>query len=475
MSWEVENKTNLALLNKALSGNAFSFIIAEYNIYTAVDNLIPHIQSTFPEKKIKQVLIYNNTYRNFVDELFREDNCIIIIPDFEYIYYNDEIAIGLNQRRDKLSQQKIKLLCFLDSNFEGIKNISKNIKDLWSIKNLHVQFKSEAYFQSNIFFDKINVLSQGVKTITENYVETQSKIEEYLDQLQEIENNENLKNDYTLKTRIWLSIAAYYIQIQKYDEALTFADLIYKYASKNNIKLDLSVSLNLYTIIYYEKGNFKKSIKYSTENVHLLNTLRTKNTDDTRHITQGIKYIVLSYEQLNKQQNNTYKREYEQAIFELYSIINANEYENKFNDVIFVNSELINIYLSRKNEKRAIECMNVAIKTTIENSDKIDDAEIEMLIAFSKFYYNNKNYSKALELLEIAEKIVTANQLKFEKLILYIHYPKGFIYADMRNYTLAKQSFEKALEIITKTNSPDIYNHLVSTINEKLNTFNTFN
>ena len=151
---EKSHSEKLNLLVKALSQEAFHFIIIGQNHPSVFKDVFSWLNLHLPGRKIKKLPIIDKNYKEILEDLklFRQD--LVLIPDFDILFKpeNERICIGINQRRDFLASEKMNLICFI--RLESFKLLPGKIPDLWSLRSLELEFvytiKAEK-FQRKIF------------------------------------------------------------------------------------------------------------------------------------------------------------------------------------------------------------------------------------------------------------------------------------------------------------------------------------
>lgn len=127
---------NIQLLLKATrSEQLFRFIIIQQNHIAVYYEVKEILAKKYPQRLILYINILLENYQTLTEKIFTHQG-FVIIENFEALVNNPAFANGFNQRRDRLTQLPIQLICFLPEGKEYLRDCAEKIKDLWSVRDL---------------------------------------------------------------------------------------------------------------------------------------------------------------------------------------------------------------------------------------------------------------------------------------------------------------------------------------------------
>ncbi len=295
----IEN--NFELLQKALKRkDLFRFIIVQPNHFQVINQILDFLEETFPERPLLKITVEEEDYASLTQKIYNHQG-IILIQDFDNLVSRNEIAQGFNQRRDKISQLPVQLLCFLPGDKQFLKRCAERIKDFWSVRDLILEFPSPVsnnslfnlninqrnktpylgdkltFIQNSNFIDEINRLRIRINKLIsshENSILVNNLFEELtnyliqigafeealktMDEWEEIFVAKNISKKYYINFLIQKGTALSYLN--QYEQA----EKIWKKAlnlneKRNNKLVAAQIKLSLGTI-QLQKGNFSKAL-----------------------------------------------------------------------------------------------------------------------------------------------------------------------------------------------------------------------
>ena len=101
------------LLIRTIRPELFRFILIEYDLFPAIQNIQSLLTEAYPERSVLRLSTLDKSYREIIDNIYTQEKGIILIEDFENILADEDKYIPFNQRRDKLAQYPIALIAFV--------------------------------------------------------------------------------------------------------------------------------------------------------------------------------------------------------------------------------------------------------------------------------------------------------------------------------------------------------------------------
>ncbi|MDZ7898936.1 MAG: polyprenyl synthetase family protein [Arcicella sp.] len=139
------------LLIKALNKSSFKLIIIEYNHYTLIDALKKKVKVYYSKRNISTFSFANSSSEKIISSIEKPDSDIILLEDFEFILNDPVKYIYFNQRRDKIVSNNVKLIIFLSSLNKSLQKFVANLPDIWSFRNLYLQFYTSDFNKNELF------------------------------------------------------------------------------------------------------------------------------------------------------------------------------------------------------------------------------------------------------------------------------------------------------------------------------------
>lgn len=128
------------LLKKVAHSDSFHFIVVQYNHYDIVRQIKHDLSSGFPTLSVS---VKNPDQGALVKEITECKHGIVFVERFENLFLQENhiFAMGLNQRRDKISQNPIKVILFLPQGFKYLQDFKEKLPDIASITSMYFDFR----------------------------------------------------------------------------------------------------------------------------------------------------------------------------------------------------------------------------------------------------------------------------------------------------------------------------------------------
>jgi len=237
------------LLKKHLQAEHFRFVIVQYNHYSLIKQLKDYVLQHYPNRKTATVKVADTDYRQLLDTLYQYEKGIVFMDDFRYIFDNEPLCTGLNQRRDKLASLSIAIIIFLPAEKKYVIDCTRKLPDLWSFRSLMLNLEAEVEPTNieNQHFDTVkNNSSIGGNTAEEKEAEL-ARLQQRLAEIAETEEN------ISLLTTIYPQVFELLMDLGRYNEGLKLTEKFYQIFTKFDLT-DKEISLYLNILDF--KGRF---------------------------------------------------------------------------------------------------------------------------------------------------------------------------------------------------------------------------
>jgi len=479
---------------KVLGYEGFNFVYIEtnniYQVSTALQDLV---KMSYPDRKIVSLYVYKNSYRWLMDQITKLGQGIIFINDFEQLIQNPEIAVPLNQRRDKLAAMPISLVCFAEVG--AMPKVARAIPDLWSFRNLVLTFRYITPLQKERLLNR--------EQITAAFIDENTK-KEKLELINQLNGKLNtLKDDlydYPLKSRLLHELAGLYSYIQLIDQAIETEEKNLALARQFNSSDDAELARINYNIgnYYFQKADYDTAKIFFEQAFNF-----TDKTKESLLLADGFDGLELSYRELGN-----YEKSLELAIKanNIYEKILAKyhpELANSYNNLSIIYQDIGNLPQAMEFQLKAIDIREKVLSpdhpelaTSYNNlaqiylamgnlpqslefqlkakeiQEKVQDRNHPQMAAcynnLSLIYRAMGNLPQALEYslkdISICEKVLSPNH----PALAHSYNNLSLIFRNMGNLTQALEFQLKAIVINEKVLSPDhpdlatSYNNLCS-------------
>jgi hypothetical protein len=138
----MEYEKAIELLLRTVQSHVFKFVLVRYNSLEVVRIIANELENHFPSRPLVRLRSRDMSYHELLRSLEQNANGFIFIEDFDQLIANDELARGLNQRRDKLTKLPLVIVAFLPKSDSYLNMGIKKMPDLWSIRNLLIDIET---------------------------------------------------------------------------------------------------------------------------------------------------------------------------------------------------------------------------------------------------------------------------------------------------------------------------------------------
>lgn len=157
----------IKLLLRSLRPAIFRLIVVQYNHRQVVDQVVEQIQYTYADRRFLRTSVKHKSYRALMETIYQQDSGVLIIEDFQYILRDPEVYVAFNQRRDKIAQYPLALVCFVPTGNEVLQECMKKLPDLWSFRNLIVEILWKSDTSEAEPEEHVTASTLGGKTVRE--------------------------------------------------------------------------------------------------------------------------------------------------------------------------------------------------------------------------------------------------------------------------------------------------------------------
>lgn len=126
------------LLMRSIKPEIFRLIIVQHNHREIINQIAEKIQQTYTDRPLSRIQLKNKTYRQLTNSIYEQRQGILIIEDFQNILDKPDVYVAFNQRRDKIAQYPLALICFVPTGNQVLQECMKKLPDFWSFRNLVV-------------------------------------------------------------------------------------------------------------------------------------------------------------------------------------------------------------------------------------------------------------------------------------------------------------------------------------------------
>jgi hypothetical protein len=127
------------LLKKVVESDSFHFIVVQYNHLDIVRQLKDALSES---QKYLDIEINEIDSGDFIKKITDFAKGIIFLERFENLFLpeNQNVTLGFNQRRDKISLNPIKVIIFLPIGIKGLINFKEKLPDIASVTSMYFEF-----------------------------------------------------------------------------------------------------------------------------------------------------------------------------------------------------------------------------------------------------------------------------------------------------------------------------------------------
>ena len=374
---EAAFQEDLDLLTKALRGESFRFILIGHNRKSIYFDFKNWIEEQIPNRPIIEVPFSNKNYRQISDELQAIEKGILLIPDFDWLFReeNKEVCIAFNQRRDFFAKKPLAFICFLQpSNFLAV---PEKVPDWWSLRSLEVEFERQITNAGELsaFSRSQYYLQLGNLSKTEKELELDLLLEQ-----QKQADPQNHKLNWNLHDQIgklYGDLANYNAALTHWKEGLSIAKIL------NNKELQAD-NLGNIGLIYGTLGDNDQALSMLEESLAI-----QKEIGDNTGIGSSLNNIGSIFK---------IRGDYDQALSLLEESLAIQKEIGDKNGMGTTLNNISQIYYARGDYDQALSILEESLTIRKEISDKAGMGAI--LINISSIYQDRGDYDKALSLLE---------------------------------------------------------------------------
>ena len=144
MATTADSADEIKLLLRSIKPEIFRLVIVQHNHRQAIDQVEEQIRHKYADRPLHNIRTEGKSYRALMDTIYRWNSGVLMIEDFQKILDKPEVYVAFNQRRDKIAQYPLALICFMPLGNEILQECMKKLPDFWSFRNLVIALESEA-------------------------------------------------------------------------------------------------------------------------------------------------------------------------------------------------------------------------------------------------------------------------------------------------------------------------------------------
>jgi len=139
------------LIVKVARSERFHFIVVAYDHLSLIGQVKEALKSKYPQRKVTEFKVGSNSNPDLIQQLIAVSSGLVFIDDFELLLKDDGLALGFNQKRDRIAQMPIALVCFVPYDRKLLQECPRKIPDMWSIRSLLAELKGYAPTKGLVF------------------------------------------------------------------------------------------------------------------------------------------------------------------------------------------------------------------------------------------------------------------------------------------------------------------------------------
>jgi tetratricopeptide (TPR) repeat protein len=275
---EAEFEEDLRLLKRTLRSEGFRFILIRHNRYSIYQDIAIWIRAQYPKRPVLELRISEEpNYRQFIDAIKTFGRGIILIPDFQMLFRDEDkfhdLRVAFNQRRDLLASLDIAFLCFVEPT--GSLKIPKLLPDWWSLRSLEVVFLRDTSTSDEVATGT-SVWADGIESNPDSSEVKEAEIARLKQQLAEANPDNRLLMRY-----LYGHLGILYFQLGNYGEALTYLQDSLTIYQQVRDKEGEGTILNNISQIYKARGDYETALTYLHESLRIRQQIGDKSGEGT--------------------------------------------------------------------------------------------------------------------------------------------------------------------------------------------------
>ncbi|MCK5177868.1 MAG: tetratricopeptide repeat protein [Candidatus Aenigmarchaeota archaeon] len=457
---------NIQLLLKLIKSPYFKFVLILYKDWFTIPEIKKQIQDKYPDKKIHEIKILeedSTAYDKIMEAMFSDKNDILFFTEFNKILDNNDLALGINQKRDHIAKYNKKIIAFMPYEKGAYQKCLRIIPDLWSFRNLTLEF-TEIYPANNILRGDDNISIQNVKS---SNINIQSSSENELQRLLEKKKGFTKKTSFNLRSNVYKQIITILQAQKKYKLAIkeieNFLDFLNQNSGDNS--LILGWIYNELGRTYYNTNQFNQAEKNYQEALKIRRQLSEKNP---YIYLSDVAMMLNNMATLQDKKNETEKAEknYQEAL-KIRRQLSEKNPDIYLPDMATTLDNMATLQDKKNEIKKAEKNYQEALKIRRQLSEKNPDIYLPDMATtlnnMATLQYKKNETEKAEKNYQEALKI--RRQLSEKNPDIYLPYVADTInnlaiLQDNKNETeKAEKNFKKALKIRRQLSekNPDVY------------------
>ena len=432
-----ESNREMKLLLRSLQPEIFRLIFVQHNHRQVVEEVLQQLHATYPDRSVNILRIANQDYRGLTTAIYRQERGILVIEDFQEILKKPDIFVGFNQRRDKIAQYPLALICFVPTGNEILRACMKKVPDLWSFRNLVIELIQEPVEDTMTLAPvspEPEISTLGGRTIQGKEKELNRLISR-LEELQGEPDSAALINTY------YPQILQLLLDTGAYQRGLEYAEQFVKATQEDHSNQHPSTT---YSDALAWKAKFCSRLGLFVEAKDLLEkalSLDISNYSE-KHPSVGLRQndLALVYQDLGQ-----YKQA--KALFETVLTSAVDNYGDDQSSIAALQANLGLVYKDLGQYEQAKELLEKSLAYILQNY-KEEDYDTVVALGQSNLagiYHDLGKYEEAQDLLEKALASDLHNYGEHHPTVARRQSKLAMVYRDLGRYDEACDLLEKAL------------------------------
>ena len=437
MALTAESYQEMQLLLRSVQPEIFRLIFVQHNHRQVVGEVLKQLRTNYPKRAINLLQVTDQDYRGLTTAIYQQNGGILALENFQEILKKPDISVGFNQRRDKIAEYPLALLCFIPTGGEVLSDLMKKLPDLWSFRNLVVELMQELTEDIMVTVPaspEPAFSSLGGKTI-------QRKEKELNRLIRRVEKLQTESDSAALINTYYPQILQLSVETGAYQRGLEYAEQFLKIAEKNRDDYNLPA---LYSTALAWKSRFLQYLGRFNDAKGLLEEALSLDVADfgEEHPWTVGKLIDMAqvYEKLGAY--DVAKDLYERSLAASVKI-----YGDNHPDIAAIKSNLGVTYHRLGEYEKARDLLEEVLALTTQyhgENNSIGDISVEKS-NLAMVYKDLGEYEKALKLLEEALISDKANYGEKHPKVATRQSNLGVVYQDVGQFKQARDLLEQSL------------------------------
>jgi len=164
----------LELLAHAVEGDTFHFVVAQWHHFSLIKQVENYLRQQFPERSALSLRVKDHNYDALTEQIYHLHKGFVFIEDFENLLDDPNLYVAFNQRRGKIAQLPLCVVCFLPPGNDHVKKCIQRLPDWWSVLTFFAELAAPEVAKA----DRQPAFQEPSRTSTLGGGEQQERLEE---------------------------------------------------------------------------------------------------------------------------------------------------------------------------------------------------------------------------------------------------------------------------------------------------------